>query len=545
MKKDYHITKRGRIILVNPGIHLYPPLKNTGMFPANAVQILGTILHQNGFDVHIVDGRYLSIEDAICHIAGLISEDLIFIGFSIMTIQVKWAYLVACGIKRVCPDVKIVWGGVHPTLFPEQTVADDVIDICVINECAATITNIAEVLSSREDISKAPGLCYKDNGKICRTSPNQVPDDFTNIPYIDFSIMNHRLYSRNNNIAIDSSLNDEYKRDIVYPLNASIGCNFRCNFCINVILERNYKMLSAEEIIERIRYLQSEYGANYIHMVDENFFGNKQRIYKFVELLRSNNINIKWRPQLRADYFNENYINKNFVKELEKSGMVIAVMGVESASQRTLDRLDKRMKVESITKAVGILSKTKIIPRLSFMVGMPGETEEEIKETYRLAVELKRRYPICQPLVTPFRLFPGSKLYDLAVSEYGYKPPERLVEWVEMADREYSETVGYQNIRNYPWIADAKKFESRHEIFTIFRVTSWSLSPSLIKRGLKSKIKYFMRMFFYKISALRIRKDFYRLNIEYFLLEVFRKSRTMIGIFKVLFHRQLNKGVIE
>lgn len=532
MRKDYHATKQYRIILVNPGIHLYPPLKNTGMYPNNAIQILGTILHQNEFDVHIVDGRYLSIDDAIRQIKGLISEDLIFIGFSVMTIQLKWAYLVAGGIKRVCPDVKIVWGGVHATLFPEQTAADNAIDICVVNECAATIVSIAEALSYRGDISKTPGLCYKDNGSIYYTPPNQIPDDFTNIPHIDFSIMNHRLYSRNNNIAIDSSLNDEYKRDIVYPLNASIGCNFRCNFCINVILERNYKMLSAEEIIERIRYLQSEYGANYIHMVDENFFGNKQRIYKFVELLRSNNINIKWRPQLRADYFNENYINESFVKELEKTGMVIAVMGVESASQRTLDRLDKRMKVESTIKAVEILSKTQIIPRLSFMVGMPGETEEEVQETYQFAVMLKEKYPTCQPLVTPFRLFPGSKLYDLAISEYGYNPPQSLIEWVEIADKEYSETVGYQNTTNYPWVSDANKFESRHEIFTIFRVTSWSLSPSLIKRGLKSKIKYFVKIFFYKISALRIRKDFYRLNIEYRLLRLLRQGRAISQSFK-------------
>lgn len=533
MVRGHREAKNGRIILVNPGIHLYPPLKNTGMYPNNAIQILGTILHQNEFDVHIVDGRYLSIDDAIRQIKGLISEDLIFIGFSVMTIQLKWAYLVACGVKRVCPDVKIVWGGVHATLFPEQTAADNAIDICVVNECAATIVNIAEALSYRGDISKVPGLCYKDNGSICHTPPNQIPDDFTNIPHIDFSIMNHRLYSRNNNIAIDSSLNDEYKRDIVYPLNASIGCNFRCNFCINVILERNYKMLSAEEIIERIRYLQSEYGANYIHMVDENFFGNKQRIYKFVELLLFYNINVKWRPQLRADYFNENYINKNFVKELERSGMVISVMGVESASQKTLDRLDKKMKVESITKAVDILSTTKIIPRLSFMVGMPGETEDEIKKTYQFVVMLKERYPTCQPLVTPFRLFPGSKLYDLAVSEYGYKPPQSLNEWIEVSDREYSETVGYQNVKHYTWITDARRFESRHEIFTIFRATSWGLSPYLTnKKSLKTKIRYFMKLLFYKVSALRIRNDFYNFNVEYYLLNLLRRYRVVMQSLK-------------
>lgn len=532
MKKEQNNSNGGRIILVNPGISFYAPLKNTGMFPANAIQILGTILHQNQFDVHIVDGRYLNVDEAVQQALNLISDDLVFIGFSVMTIQVKWAYLVSSGIKKARPDVKIVWGGVHPTLFPEQTVLDNAVDVCVVNECASTIVQITNAIAKNTNLSEIPGLCYRENGSAHRSLPNQIADDFTNIPHIDFSIMNHKLYSRNNNIAIDSSFSEEYKTDIVYPLNASIGCNFRCNFCINVILGRKYKMLSAEEIVERIQYLQSEYGANFIHMVDENFFGNKQRIYRFVELLRANNIKIKWRPQLRADYFHENYINGSFIKELEQSGMTMAVMGVESASQRTLDMLDKRLKVESIIKAVETLSKTRIIPRLSFMVGMPGETEDEIQKTYQFVVMLKEKYPSCQPLVTPFRLFPGSKLYEIAVSEYGYKSPESLLEWVEMDDKEYSETVGYQNIKYYPWIRDAKKFESRHKIFTIFKVASWSLSPYLTKMNLKAKIRYFVKRFLYKIAALRIRKDFYNFNIEYFLLELWRSSRAKIQSLK-------------
>ncbi len=528
MKKDHNNTKNGRIIMVNPGIHLFPSLGNVGLYPNNAIQILGTILHQNGFDVHIVDGRYLTVDDAVNEILDLISEDLVFIGFSVMTIQVTWAYFVSCQIKKKSPHVKIVWGGVHPTLFPEQTVLDDAIDLCIINECAYTIVEIANGLAAGNRLSNIPGLCYKENDGVHITSSNQVPDDFTNIPYIDFSIMNHSLYSRNNVFAIDSSINQEYKDQKVYPVNTSLGCNFKCNFCINVILERKYKMRTAEEIVERIEYLKSEYGANYIHMVDENFFGSKKRVYKFVELLRSRNVNIKWRPQLRADYFNKSYINEGFVKELEESGMAIAVMGVESASQRTLDLLNKKLKVESITTALEILSKTRVIPRLSFMVGIPGETEDDIKQTYKFAVTLKEKFPLCQPLVTPFRLFPGSEFYNLAVSKYGYKSPESLVEWVETADREYSESVGYQNPKNYIWVANAENFELRHNVFVIFRISSWYLSPFTIRKGLKSNIKYLIHFFLYKTSALRLKKDFCKLNVEYCSIKFLRKSKKII-----------------
>jgi len=284
-------------------------------------------------------------------------------------------------------------------------------------------------------------------------------------------------------------------------------------------------MRTAEEIVERIEYLKSEYGANYIHMVDENFFGSKKRVYQFVELLRSRNVNIKWRPQIRADYFNQSYINESFVKELEESGMVIAVMGVESASQRTLDRLDKKMKVESITEALEILSKTRIIPRLSFMVGIPGETDDDIKQTYQFAVKLKEKFPLSQPLVTPFRLFPGSEFYNLAITKYGYKSPGSLVEWVATADREYSESVGYQNPKNYIWVNNAKKFESRHNVFVVFKASSWSLSPYIIKKGIKSNVKYIVNLFLYRISALRLKRDFSMLNVEYCLLKLLEKVK--------------------
>jgi len=394
----------------------------------------------------------------------------------------------------------------------------------VVNECAATVVNFAGALANNNDYSSIPGICYKHNGTVFSTAPNSIPDDFTNIPYIDFSIMDHKRYSKNNNIAIDSSIDDEYKQYVVYPINTSLGCNFKCNFCINVILGRDYKKRSAEEIIERIKFLKAEYGANFIHIFDENFFGDKKRVYKFVEALLTENVNIKWRVQLRADYFNDNYINRSFVKELEKAGLLVAVMGVESASQRVLDMLNKRMKVEDIMRALEILSITKIIPRLSFMAGMPGETENEMQSTYRLATEIKEKFPASESVVTPFRLYPGSNLYDLAVSEYGYKAPNSLAEWADLADKEYIEGVGYQNPKYYSWITNSDTFAARHRVFILFRILSWSLSPYVSSR-ISRKIIYNIKRILCKISAARLKNGFYRLNVEYVLLKLFRNIR--------------------
>ena len=522
-KKHGH---EGRVVLINPGICGSRPFSQNevGMFPNNAVQILGTILHHDMFEVKIIDGRYVSVDDAIKEILSFADNKLIFVGFSIMTVQVKWSFLVSRGLKERNHKIKVVWGGVHPSLFPEQTVSDNHIDICVVNDCASTISKIAYSLRDKTDISIVPGLCYRNGNSIVRTQPNLINDDFANIPFIDFNIMNHNVYSRNNNIATDSSVNSENDNCIVYPMNTALGCRFRCNFCINVILKKKYKMRSAEEIVDRIRFLQKEFGANFIHLNDENFFGSKERTYKFVELILRNNIKIKWRPSVRVNYFNKDYINESYVNELEKSGMVIAVMGAESASQKTLDRLKKGIKVEDIHRAVEILSKSRIIPRMSFMVGMPGETEEDIKETYRLAIELKEKYPTFQPTVVPFRLYPGSELYDLAITKYGYKPPESLIDWVKHDESEYKEHWGYQHSDDYDWITDKEIFRLRNNVHSTYWIVARKVSPQIVNNGLKAKLKYLIIYFLYKLSVLRFKREFYRLNFEQRFMRLFRKS---------------------
>jgi anaerobic magnesium-protoporphyrin IX monomethyl ester cyclase len=523
--KNNKCSLKGRVILVNPGIHISRPLDpaKVGMFPNNAIQILGTILHQNMFDVKIIDGRYVSVEDAIEQISSLANEHLIFVGFAVMTIQVKWAYLVSHGIKSRKPDIKVIWGGVHPSLFPEQTVSDNAVDICIVNDCASTIVQIACLLRDKIDISKTSGLCYKSNNNIFRTQPNLVQDDFTNIPFIDFTIMNHKVYSRNNVIAADSSINKEYKDYIVYPINTAIGCGFRCNFCINVILKKKYKMRSAEEIVDRIKFLQKEYGANYIHLNDENFFGSKKRTYQFVELILSNDIRVKWRPSVRANYFNEDFVNDSFVKDLERSGMVVAVIGAESASQKTLDRLKKGITVEDIYRSVEILSKTRIIPKMSFMVGMPGETEKEIKETYKLAVTLKEKYPTFQSAVVPFRLYPGSELYDMAIARYGYKEPESLADWAKNGEIEDKGSWGYQHSKHYNWITDKKIFESRNNVHSTYATVAWKVSPYVVKKGLKANIRYLIICLLYRLSTIRLKRGFYGLNLEYKLMRLCKR----------------------
>ena len=227
--------------------------------------------------------------------------------------------------------------------------------------------------------------------------------------------------------------------------------------------------------------------------------------------------------------FNKKYINEEFVKELEESGMIIAVMGFESGSVEMLKRLKKPLRVDAIYRSIDTLSKTKIISRASFMTGLPGETEEEMQETYDLALELEKRYPEFQGNILPFRLYPGSPLYDEAVKEYGYTPPASIEEWIKFEDSEIVESVGYQHSSHYPWIPNKNKFELRNKIYRTYQKAQWNTQRlgEVSKRSFQQKIKYYVFLSLFRLSRSRLRNQYYKFHFENKLLKLLLDIRQL------------------
>lgn len=499
--------KKNKIVLVNPAIHFQGPL-NYGMYPNTAIMVLATILHNSGFQVKVIDGKYQKIDDAIRSILSEIDENLLFIGFSIMTIQLPWAYYVSQVIKSKYPNAFIVWGGVHPTLFPEQTIEDSAVDMVVVNDAASTISALSLKLSEGSDLPTIPGIFYKNNAQIISTAPNQNKDNFSNTPFINFSLINHKCYSGNNNIAIEDFYGNKYRNSRVYPITVGLGCSYQCTFCINTILKKQYLYREAREVVERIKFLQKDYGADFIHTMDENFFINRKRTFEFLDLLEKENLHIKWRPQTRADYFNDDYINVDVVKRLERSGMIVAAMGVESASPWVLDKLKKNLKVEQIIKAAEILSKTNIVPKMNFMVGIPGESQADIEKTYQLAMKIRKMAKKSCVTVVPFKPYPGSQLYDEIVSEYGYSPPSNLRDWAKLSKREFVESVGYESFENYKWIENIPRLKT---IQYVYNQIAW-YNPRIYGRirssisFIRFRFNFFFFLFFEKRFFGRLSK---------------------------------------
>ena len=136
--------------------------------------------------------------------------------------------------------------------------------------------------------------------------------------------------------------------------------------------------------------------------------------------------------------------------------MVVAVMAAECGSQQMLDYIDKDISTVDTVNAVKILKNTNISPRLSFMVGLPGESKKDILDTYRFALYLKNIDNRADLQIYSFRLYPGSPLYNHAKEKFKVEEPSSLEEW---ADEDYINNYGYLSYYSNKWIVNLNEFE--------------------------------------------------------------------------------------
>lgn len=341
---------------------------------------LATALHRKGHAVRVIDSQVEAPEKSTDDIA---KSDMV--GFSVMTTQVPHALRLSDKLKSMNGRLPIVWGGVHPTLFPVQTVADKSVDYAIRGEGEHTMLELMDHLKRNKPVDKIRGLAYKKQKKP------MVNDDR---PYLDLNelsppewdLVNFGQYAHDFIIGKDS-----YGKSL--PVHSGRGCVFRCSFCINTVMRQKWRPIDSKKIFNEVRELKRKYGIRYVKFVDENFFMRKDRVLEFCKLMIKNRMDVRWHATTRAEYMTPGYFNSEEMKLLKEAGFAVASMGIESGSPRVLEIIRKGITVEQVMAAVENCAKHGIKPICSFMIGVPGEREEDIFKTIRLIRKIKKAAP--------------------------------------------------------------------------------------------------------------------------------------------------------
>lgn len=385
----------------------------------------------------------------------LVENNPDFIGISVMTgIQTLHSAQLSQEIKKLNPKVPIIWGGIHPSLLPEQCIEENYIDYICVGEGEEFIIEFVDYLKGQKSPEEILGFGFKKENKGLLTPTRPLISNLDKHP-VDLTILdlNKFIFKLG-----------PYKRTVAYK--SSRGCPFNCAFCYNQVFNLSrWRSWSKEKVISGINYLKENYQIDAIKFYDDNFFVDETRAYEILK-----RIGIPAHIEVRIDRINDQVAEK--LKEFNCYDLLI---GVESGSNRLLKLMNKGITVDKIFEGVKALAKQKLMASYSAIIGLPTETKEEFKSTIKLLHDIYKIHPQARFTLGAYLPYPGSALYDFAI-EQGFRPPKRTEDWGTM-DR-------FRKRFDSPWVNGKKAWVVRE----YFKFLSLDLGP--IKRWLELRIKY-------------------------------------------------------
>jgi len=364
----------------------------------NGILYIASFLERHGHQVKIYDGF---VDERQPKDFVVFAPDVI--GFSVITgPNLDGALAQSREFKTILPDAKVVWGNVHSSVMPHQTLAEGCIDFVVIGAGEYTLLELLEHLRiGTPALDEIKGLAFRRDGEVVINQRREFIKDLESLPDPAWHLVDVGRYSG-------------------IGLNTSRGCAHRCAFCYNKSYNKGYiGYLGAERIIEQIKFVQAKYGARYVRFNEDNFTFNRKRLREFCRLLIERKIKIAWSCDSRAD------LNDADIALMKRSGCVAVGLGLEHGSQRMLDFIQKDITVPEMESTFWNLVRSGIRTSVYIMYGFPTETADDFKATQAMLSRLDNPYYMYNRFVP----FPGSVLFDYCVKHGLVELPERLEDW--------------------------------------------------------------------------------------------------------------------
>jgi radical SAM superfamily enzyme YgiQ (UPF0313 family) len=357
------------IVFIEPAGAAANVFENYMKLPLTGTLYLGTILHNAGYDVRIYNESVIA--DRIDPFT--ISADVYCIS-SLTTSSVR-AKALANQIRRIYPESRIIIGGIHASLLPEDF--EDVADCIVQGESEKNIVDIIE------------GKCAPLSGKIVQ---GQAIDDIEQLPLINYGLIQ----------GVDSM-------DII-PIMTSRGCPFDCNFCtVTKIFGKKFRMQSPRRIIAEVKHALTFFKTRGIFFYDDNFTANQRRIDELCDMIIAGDLDIAWTAQVRQDIAS----NPALLRKMAKAGCRIVFIGFESINDATLAAMHKSQTRKDIEVSIRVIQQAGINVHGMFIFGDDNDTVESLRETATFAIN-QHIDTVQFMILTPF---PGTPVYDKLAAE--------------------------------------------------------------------------------------------------------------------------------
>lgn len=370
------------------------------MYPYG-ILCLASVLEKNGFkNIKILDVSLLNLGfDDVLREIGSYNPDII--GISTYSITAEHTIKLCTSIKERYKDKVVVAGGPHVTLFPREMMENKCFDFCCSGESDHTFTQLVKSIYSNESVSSIDGIIYRDNGTVIVNPPPAQIGNLDELPFPSFHLIGE-------NISTYYPQPLSYKRRPVATLITSRGCPYSCNFCTG-LGGKKWRFNSARYVADMTEKLVKEYGIKEVCFFEDSFAISKSRVIEICKLFIERKLNIAWTASV-----NINNIDEEMAGYMKASGCWLVGCGLESGNDEVLKFVGKPVTTEVVRKKAEMLDRIGIQIKAYFILGLPTDTKETIRQT----IEFAKSLPLYTANFNLYLVAPGSELAKV-VHQYG------------------------------------------------------------------------------------------------------------------------------
>lgn len=319
------------------------------------------------------------------------------VGFTALATQKFPVFHLAGRLKALRPDCRIVVGGAScfPQYSPREIAAHPAVDYVVVGEGEHAVVDLARYVAGGAAGTLPPGILRRrgaDDGVIEAGEPRPLERALDEFPFPDFSGLPL----------------DKYRDRGRLPIFTSRGCVNRCVFCIERKIWERFRFRGAAHIVGEIENDMARWGADKLEFNDSLFNGNIRVLEEMCDRMAAAGLEPKWGGEgiIRKE------MTPALLAKLRKAGCGYITYGLESASQKVLDLMRKGMLMSHVERVVRDTRAAGICQKINIMVGFPGETEEDFRQTLDFILRNAGFIDEVNPSDGFTGIFPGTELYE-------------------------------------------------------------------------------------------------------------------------------------
>jgi anaerobic magnesium-protoporphyrin IX monomethyl ester cyclase len=377
-----------KITLVNPpyppNAHSHPPFIPLGL------AYLGAVAEQVGHSVTVIDcqGERLNYESFRQRIAGVPSD---VVGVTSTTLLYNSAKTIMEVAKEVHPNAVNMIGGSHVSFWDENALKETkAFDLIVRKEGELTFLELLDRIQANKGFEDVLGTTVRTKNGIQRNEDRPFLHDLDSLPSPAYHLLPLDSYHR--------------MGKTIFPIVTSRGCVQWCDFCSTVrMFGRGYRVRSPKKVVDDMEMLHSKYGESQFTFYDDAFTINRNHTLEMCADIKARKLDVEWDCETRVDA-----VDKELLEKMRDAGCITIWFGVESGSEKILDKMHKKINREQVREAFKMAQKAGMMTIASAVIGFPGETEETAWETINFINSLNPDDIGCY-IATPYQ---GTPMYE-------------------------------------------------------------------------------------------------------------------------------------